>query len=303
MTAEWTEASAPARFENASARPFHWSVRREIWENRTTWMVPLAVAALVLFSNFVRMFHLSRRMSALALLDAEKQRAGVMMPFSMAASVLLLTGFLLAMFYCVEALHGERRDRSILFWKSMPVSDRTTVLSKAFIPFVFLPLYCCVLALLVQFCILMMSTLALLGDRAGLALLWTRQPLIQMTFVMFYGVTAHVLWFAPIYGWLLVVSAWARRMPLLWAILPFFTLGVLERMTMGTTYVGSLLKYRVVGAMSEAFATGAAMKPVSRLMQLDPIRFLCSSGLWLGLLFAAVCLVIAVRLRRDREPI
>ena len=44
------------------------------------------------------------------------------------------------MFYCLDALYGERRDRSILFWKSLPVSDLTTVLSKASIPIVVLPL-------------------------------------------------------------------------------------------------------------------------------------------------------------------
>jgi ABC-2 type transport system permease protein len=303
MTAEWTEASAPERFENPNAKPFYWSVRRELWENRAMLWAPLVIAAVVLFSNFVRNFHLSRRMSALALLSAEEQRAGVLMPYSIAASVLLFTGFVLAMFYCLEALFGERRDRSILFWKSMPVPDRTSVLSKAFIPFVFLPLYTCAIAFVVQLCILMMQSLALVGHGANLAMLWSRLPLIQMTFVMIYGVTVHVLWFAPIYGWLLLVSAWARRVPLLWTVLTFLGLMLLEQMTFRTRYIALLLKYRIVGAMTEAFVTGAAAKPVSRLAQLDPLKFLSSGGLWFGLLFAAACLAIAVRLRRDREPI
>src|SRR6185312_9302365 len=62
------------------------------------------------------------------------------MPFEMAAGVLMLTIILISVFYCLDALHSERRDRSILFWKSLPVSDVTTVLAKASIPLIVLPL-------------------------------------------------------------------------------------------------------------------------------------------------------------------
>ena len=62
------------------------------------------------------------------------------MPYSHAAMLLMVTAFIVGVFYCLDALHGERRDRSILFWKSLPVSDLTTVLSKASIPLVVLPL-------------------------------------------------------------------------------------------------------------------------------------------------------------------
>ena len=58
----------------------------------------------------------------------------------MAPAPIMFATFLVGIFYCLDALHGERRDRSILFWKSLPVSDLTTVLSKASIPFAVLPL-------------------------------------------------------------------------------------------------------------------------------------------------------------------
>jgi len=120
---------------------------------------------------------------------------------------------------------------------------------------------------------------------------------------MLYGLTVHALWFAPIYSWLLLVSAWARRVPFLWAALPFFAIYVVERLAFGRSSFAALLKYRVIGAMTEAFSLNASKGPITRIWQLTPLKFLSSSGLWLGLIFAALFLAAAVRLRRNREPI
>ena len=124
-----------------------------------------------------------------------------------------------------------------------------------------------------------------------------------MTLVMVYGLTVHVLWHAPLYAWLLLVSAWARRTPFLWAVLPPMALGVLEGIAFQTHYFGRLLRYRVVGAMEEAFALKPGDKDILRLTQLDPLGFLGSPGLWIGLVAAGVFLAAAARLRRYREPI
>ena len=71
---------------------------------------------------------------------------------------------------------------------------------------------------------------------------------------MLYGLAVHALWYAPLYGWLLLVSAWARRTPFLWAVLPPLAIGVVERIAFGTSHFGSLMRYRLMGAMKEAFA-------------------------------------------------
>ncbi|HEV7919748.1 MAG TPA: ABC transporter permease [Thermoanaerobaculia bacterium] len=295
MSTEWQELPT---------RPMYWSVRRELWENRSIYLAPLVVAAIALFASSINtLASLPRKMRLLSALDPAKQSHAVVQPFSMVASVILLTGFLVAVFYCLEALQSERRDRSILFWKSLPVSDRTTVLSKASIPFAVIPLLCFAIALAVQIILLMLSTVVMAGSGLNPAMLWARLPLIQMTLVMFYGLLVHVLWFAPIYGWLLLLSAWTRRMTFLWAVLPFAAILIVERIALGTSHFASLLRYRLMGAMTEAFAVDASRAPVTALSQLDPLRFLTSSGLWIGLLLAAGCLAAAVRLRRKREPI
>ena len=121
---------------------------------------------------------------------------------------------------------------------------------------------------------------------------------------MIYGLTVHALWFAPIYGWLLLVSVWARRTPVLWAALPLFAIPLVEKIAFNSSHFGSLLKYRVIGAMAEAFAAEAQGDVViDRLAQLDPGRFLSSPGLWSGLAAAAIFLATAVQLRRRGEPI
>src|SRR5213083_1768855 len=126
-------------YSNAPTRPFYWSVRRELWENRSIYVAPILVAVVVLFGFFVSTVGLPERRRAVLLLDPAKARAAIAMPYDVVAVMMIFTGFLVGLFYCLDALYGERRDRSILFWKSLPVSDLTTVLSKIVIPLLVLP--------------------------------------------------------------------------------------------------------------------------------------------------------------------
>jgi len=290
----------------SETRPMYWSVRRELWENRFIYIAPLVVTAFVLFGSLIGMIGLPRRMQTLPTLDPAKQHVVVVKPFSMAPAPVMLATFFVGVFYCLDALHGERRDRSSLFWKSLPVSDLTTVLSKASIPFVVLPLLALALSVATQVIMLLVSTAVLLGSGVSPATLWAEFRFFQGPLVMLYGLTVHVLWYAPIYGWLLLVSAWARRATFLWAVLPLLAVSAVERIAFNTSYFMSMLQYRVMGAMAEAFV----FKPkhgadgiIDQLTQLDPAKFLTRPGLWIGLAFAAVFLAAAVRLRRYREPI
>src|SRR5207237_1316456 len=164
-----------------------------------------------------------------------------------------------------------RRDRSILFWKSMPVSDTTTVLAKAAIPLVVLPLFATAVAVAAHFVMLAISAAVLLATVADPGTLTTRLPLLQMDLALVYGVVVHALWFAPIYCWLLLVSAWARRATLLWAVLPFFAVYAVEMLAFGQSFTAYVLKYRFMGAMTEAFAANAMKGPITQLSQLDPV--------------------------------
>lgn len=289
----------------APTRPFTWSVRRELWENRSLTIAPLVVTAFVLLGSFISLLGLPGRMQAQPALDEAARHAMVTKPFSMAPAPIMLATLLIGIFYALDALYGERRDRSILFWKSLPVSDRTTVLSKAAIPLAVLPLIAFGLSVAAFYLLLLACSAILLGNRMNPVLIWQEVRFLQEPVVMFYGLAAHALWFAPIYGWLLLVSAWARRTPVLWAALPLAGIA-LEKLALDSSHFGSLLEYRLVGAMAEAFAgtpPESAAGTIDQLWQLTPVRFLSAPGLWIGLAFAAACLAAAVRLRRNRAPI
>jgi ABC-2 type transport system permease protein len=286
-------------------RPLYWSVRRELWENRSIYIAPLIVMAVVLFATLISTIGLPHKMRGLPALEPAKRHAAVVSHFSMAPAPIMLATFLVGFFYCLDALHGERRDRSILFWKSLPVSDRTAVLSKASVPLVILPLIAFVLSAVTLLVMLMASTAILLLSRTSPVTLWAELRFFQEPVIMLYGLTVHALWFAPIYCWLLLVSAWARRATFLWALLPWLATAALEKIAFSTTYFGSMLRYRVMGGMTEAFANQqrGSGEILDQLSQLSPARFLGAPGLWVGLIFAAACLAVAVRLRHDREPI
>lgn len=297
------DPQADAAADLVETRPFYWSVRRELWEHRSVRIAPLVVTAVVLLASLVGVFALPRRMETLALLEPA-QRTAVLRPFAMAPAPIMLATLLVGLFYSLDALYGERRDRSILFWKSLPVSDRTTVLAKASIPLLVLPLIALVLSVATVTLLRILGSAVLAASGLNPARLWSEAQWLQEPLIMLYGLTVHALWFAPIYGWLLLVSAWARRTPVLWAALPVVTFLAFERIAFGGSRLASLLGYRVTGAMAEAFADGpAAQGDVTLLAQLTPARFLAAPGLWLGLAFAGACLAAAVRLRRGREPI
>jgi ABC-2 type transport system permease protein len=211
----------------------------------------------------------------------------------------IFTAFIIGFFYCLDALHGERRERSILFWKSLPVSDLTTVLSKAIIPLVVLPVVSFAIIVVTQFIMMLISTAALLPSGLA-ATTWTNFNLFQQSFILLYGLVAIALWHAPIYGWALLVSGWTRRATFLWAILPLLAVAFFEKITFNTSHFAFMLKDRVMGFAPEAFAFSVHTVGSAAL---TPGRYLSSAGLWIGLVFAVVFFAAAVRLRRYRGPL
>jgi ABC-2 type transport system permease protein len=291
-------------YYGAPTRPLYWSVWRELWENRSIYIAPLIVAAVQVIGFAISAIGLAERRRAVLLLDPAKRRAAIEQPYDIAAMMMIFTVFVVGVFYCLDALHGERRDRSILFWKSLPVSDLTTVLSKVTIPLMILPLLAFAITVCVQLIMVLMTSVVLIFHGMSPATTWTLIPLFQNWLVLLYGLVAIALWHAPIYGWLLLVSGWARRATFLWAVLPLIAINILEKIAFNTSHFASMLMNRLIGFAPGAFDFnphhGAA---INSLIQLTPGRYLSTPGLWIGLLFAAAFLAAAIRLRRYRGPI
>src|SRR6266536_2665542 len=236
-------------------RPLYWGVCRELWENRSIYIAPVTVAVVALFGFMISTYGMPERRRGVLLMDPAKQRALISEPYDAAAMMLIFTVFIVGVFYCLDALYGERRDRSILFWKSLPVSDLTTVLSKVTVPLVVLPLLSFAIIVVTQFIMLLISTAVLL-PRGLAATTWANFNLFQQSLILLYGLVTIALWHAPIYGWALLVSGWVRRATFLWAALPPVAIAIFEKITFNTSYVSDLLKERVFGFAPNAFDFG-----------------------------------------------
>src|ERR1700681_453664 len=163
-------------YYGAPTRPLYWSVWRELWENRSIYIAPLIVAAVQVVGFAISAIGLAERRRGVLLLEPAKQRALIEQPYDLAAMMMIFTMFIVGVFYCLDALHGERRDRSILFWKSLPVSDLTTVLSKVTIPLVVLPLIAFAIIVCVQLIMVLETAVVLIFHGMSPASTWANVP-------------------------------------------------------------------------------------------------------------------------------
>ena len=285
-------------------QPLYWCLRRELWENRSIYFVPLALAGIFLLGFMVNLTRLPHQMRDLSSYDPVRQRNILAAPYDFSSGLMMLAVILVSAFYCVDALQGERRDRSILFWKSLPVSDFTTVMSKALIPIVIVPLFAFVVAIALQWIMLLLSSAVLLANGLSVVTLWSQLSFFHMSLLLLYHlVTAHALWPAPVYGWLLFVSGWARRAVLVWAVVPLVAIGAIEWLVFHTTYFARLIAARFIGGIGDGGYNSPDMFPTNPMTHVHAGAFLLSPGLWIGLLVTAGFLAATVKLRRHRGPI
>lgn len=293
-----------------------WSVRRELWENRSVYLAPLLVAALLIGVTFIfASTHFDEILGRAASADPAHAKVAMSRMFDGIAVVLMATSGIVAWFYCLDALYGERRDRSILFWKSLPVSDATSVAAKALVPLAIVPAVTFAIILATQLVMLLVSSGVLAAKGLGGAgTLWTRVLAPGNVGVLLYALIVQALWHAPVYAYLMSVSAAVQRSPFLWAVLPFVAGGLIEKMTLGTNGVLSFVRSRVFGSFDAAFVVsnakpvaadikGATPWPIPSDPIPDPMQFLATPGLWAGLAVAFALLALAVWLRRRRDPI
>lgn len=262
-------------------RRYAWSLRRELWEHPSVWIAPVGAGAVAVLA------FLAGRVSLVA--AVQPVHAVASQPYDFAIGVVMLAAYVAALFYAVDALYGERRDRSILFWKSLPVSDLLTVLAKLTIPLLVVPV---ITAVATTGALLVMLPL----DPA-------HPPLVRTTALLLYHLlTVHTLWWAPLFGWLFLVSAWARRAPVVWALVPFFVVTVVERIAFGTAFTARLLQSRFLSTTPEAIVAHGKL-PTDPMTRMTPGPFFESFGLWVGVAITAVLIAVAVQLRRNRGPI
>jgi ABC-2 type transport system permease protein len=287
-------------------KTFSWLVRREFWENRAIWIVPAVIgAALVLAALF-------GHVEIAELTSAEQRDAvGGMVLFAFGATFFLVMT-IYSTWYLLDSLHADRKDRSILFWKSLPISDTATVLSKLFTGLIAIPAVYFIAAdvttLLITFVISVRAR-----STFGSAL-WHPDLWLQLQVLWLYLIVTMALWYLPITAWCLAVSAWAKRAVTLWTILPPLALFLLEHWFLRTHWVPTLLYERFVGYIPAAFHDASDRTrwtplaiggdtidtPGSVWRLLNPSAFLSSMQMWLGVLVGIALIFAAIQLRQRR---
>jgi ABC-2 type transport system permease protein len=307
----------PAR-ERRGVQPFYWSLRRELWEHRSLLITPIVTVGVILAAFLLAAaIDLPAQLRILGTLAPQRQHAivsGILLLIAIAVTFVMSFA---VFFYCLDALLSERRDRSILFWKSMPISDTTTVLSKLFTATLSSAAIAFVCIVAGQIALLLVATFAGLAGGAGIAPLWSNVQFLQILVATVYILLAFALWYAPVAAWLLLVSAWAKRSAILWAVSPPIALVVFERVAFRTHVVSDLLEYRLKHGFFSAFQGGFVIDgrgptteihmgqgfPANVVEILNPLGFLSNPWLWVGLVVAAAFTASAIWLRRYREPI
>jgi len=281
---------------NNTTRPFLTLVRRELWEHGSLFWAPLAMALMIIVVSLVSGMvkgsvdiDLGEDRPLPELFgDAEKQRG--IFSLVMAGLVLpqLMVAFVVVFFYLLDCLFTERRDRSILFWKSLPVSDAKTVLSKLFVALVAVPLWSWVLSLVVGLVVFGVLAAQVSGTPAAGLGTWHGGTWLTVQAAMLGKMAIAALWYLPVAGWLLLVSVLAKRAPFLWATLPFLVLSLAERITLGSNEVGALVAQRLFGFREEVSLIGE-------------FPLLASPGLWIGVAVGAALVYAAIRVRQRSD--
>ncbi|WP_049622854.1 ABC-2 transporter permease [Frateuria defendens] len=317
-------------------KTFYWLVKREFWENRGGFLwAPVITGGVFLLLNLMGIvtgevmggrhgFNFAfggadNNMRLLQKLDtqsAEAVGAGLdMMMCSPAMIISIVMGFVV-FFYCLGALYDDRRDRSLLFWKSLPISDTATVLSKVAAATVLAPLITVIVGALVGVLMMLMYAIALSFHSVSVwRLLLLAHPL-QVIANLVGSIPLYLLWALPTVGWLMLCSAWARNKPFLWAVVLPVAVGIALGWfnLLGTVNVQNSWYWRNVAGriLLSVFPGGwytqtphigghGPAEVLSSLGLLNAYGALASPTLWIGVATAAAMLAAATWLRRWRD--
>ncbi|MDH3647363.1 MAG: hypothetical protein OER80_11370 [Gammaproteobacteria bacterium] len=316
-------------------KAFPWLLRRELWESRSLYIVPLVFLSLLV--GLYTFGLLSHGPGGMVHIDMDNGDGAVNLeqlikeepharqalklaagglPFIVPAVLLNAVMLFVWFFYLTDSLYAERKDRSVLFWKSLPVDDTTTVLSKVATAVVVIPAITFIGIMIAAAGMTLANTVfAWTIDESAWQLIWSQMPFLSAPATLAYALAVQSLWFAPVFGWLMLASAWARRAPALWALLPPAGIALLEGAVFRSSHFLELIGHRLTSVVPTAFRDEDIEGVVDEIHDssdkiewaeafgslIDPGSFLSDPGMWGGLVVAAVFIAGAIWLRRYRS--
>lgn len=279
---------------------FVWLIRREFWENRAFWLVPASISVLLILAA------LFGRVDLQVVTSAARTTAfgGLLLGVFGVAFFLVMS--LYCTWYLVDCLYADRRDRSILFWKSLPVTDTATVLAKLATALIVIPLVYFVAAdittLLIAFILSLRAGVLVAGS------FWHADLWLQLQLTWLYLIITIAIWYLPVAAWLMLVSAWAKRSVTLWALLLPLAAYWAEHAFFGTSVIGDQITDRLAGFAPRAFhlhADGARWfeLPGNAVSLFNPRGFLASPATWIGVAVGIALILCTIRIRSRNAEI
>jgi len=295
-------------------------IKRELWEHRSIYVTPAAIsvivtlgvlAMLMLASGFAKELDVAI-FGAQNLAGDDERRVALTGFFVGTSWVFLVALMFLTVFYSLDCLYAERKDKSILFWRSMPATDAETVISKLLTAAIVIPAISAV-GIWVTHLINMIVTSIWVSAKGGDAgvLIWGSLSIFDNWLAALIVVVASGIWMSPFIAWFLFVSTWAKRMPLLMAFMPPIVLGLLEWIVFRSQYFFTTLGER--GDMTPLFHHLSLERffeeeqwrdggeNISLLEHIDLVGFFTSFGLWSGLVVCGILTTAAIYVRRYRD--
>ena len=295
-------------------------IRREVWEHRSIYVTPIAIASIVTLGTLAMLMFASGYGHELDVaifgatnLAGDPERKIALTGFFVGTSWLFVFALaILTVFYSLDSLYAERKDKSILFWRSLPVTDAETVISKLLTAILVIPVVAVVAIIATHLVDLIVLSIwvSFKGGDAG-QLIWGSVPLLDNWLAAFIAIMASAIWMSPFIGWFLFVSAFTRRAPLLMAFLPLILIPLIELIFLRSSYfVEAVFARRGVmplfrGAdFSEIFDEDRLHineEIVTLLGHLDIVKFVTSPAMWAGVIVCGLLITAAIYVRRYRD--
>jgi len=300
-------------------------IKRELWEHRSIFVTPAAIAGVMMLLTLMTLVFAGDFQQELNLaifgaqnVAGETERKAVLTGFFLISSQPFLIGLgVLTVFYALDSLYAERKDKSILFWRSLPVTDAETVISKLLTALVVIPAIAMIGIVVTNLINLIVTSIwvSSKGGDAGM-LVWRSVSFADNWTAMVVVLYAIALWMSPFIGWFLFVSAWTRRSPLLMAFLPLIVIPIIEGIFLRSAHFWTAVWGRAAripvfaGIDIERFFDednpmhGAGNIPeeiVSLLGHLDIAKFVTSIDTWIGLVVCGLLTTAAIYVRRYRD--
>lgn len=296
-------------------------LQRELWEHRSLYVAPIVVALLLTLISLTGQVSVDGTkfvdLGIVGLTNLpENARAAMLSGVMIGLSTTFVFAMcVLAIFYALDSLYAERKDRSILFWRSIPSTDFETVLSKLLTAVLVIPLITFAIIVATHLVVLLISSVWI-GIRGGNAwhLIWASAPFFDNWTATLVFLLALPLWLSPFIGWFLFVSAFTKRSPFLVGFLPLVILPMIEKMIFDSEVFAEAVFVRSVkmplfidlGTMERLFEEGedfamVADAKLSLLGLMDLGGFLTHPGLWLGLVVCGLLTAAAIYVRRYRD--